>query len=520
MGNICLKILAADDNRINLQLIATLLDRMGHQVVTARDGNEAIQCFRTEHPDLVLLDVIMPGMDGLAVAREIKGLAGDRWIPIIFLSALDRKEDLMAGLDAGGDDYLAKPIDVTLLEAKIRSTSKALEMQHRARDAYAQLKAISDNLLDALVIVDISGRIVSCNQVTESLFGWRPEEVVGCSVDMLFPNSGRSAPDGFLQDLVQDASPNAMRAGKEVLVQRKDGSAFPAELAVTKMSNDAGERLFVGLIRNITERKQTQTKLLENATALQRYYDQAEEENQLAVRLLDKQMRRPGLQDPAISYWLMPAKDFSGDVVAAVRGADGSLYALLGDATGHGLTAAISTLPLITVFYGVAARGLSLELMAQEMNRHLRDALPTGHFVAAMVVNIAANGASGKLWSGGMPPASLLDANGEVIDTFQSAHLPLGILAAAEFETTTLTFTCPPGSQILLHSDGLTEAEDPEGHQLGTALLLRTLAESDRNNRLNAIQEQYIHHLAGASPADDVSVMLIDCERVTPPQLP
>lgn len=517
MENIRLKILAADDNRTNLLLIATLLGRMGHQVVTAQDGNEAVRCFRTEQPDLVLLDVVMPGMDGLAVARQIKGLAGDRWVPIIFLSALDRKEDLMAGLDAGGDDYLAKPIDVTLLEAKIRSTGKALEMQHRARDAYAQLKAISDNLLDALVITDISGRIVSCNQVTGNLFGWQPAELLGNHVNKLIPNPDRGRPDGFLRDHVQDSSPSAMGSGTEVSVQRKDGSVFPAELAVTEMCNDAGERLCVGLIRNITERKQAQTKLLENAAALQRYYDQAEEENQLAVRLLDKQMLRPGLQDPAISYWLMPAKDFSGDVVAAVRGADGSLYALLGDATGHGLTAAISTLPLITVFYGVAARGLSLELMAHEMNRHLRDALPTGHFVAAMVVNIAADAASGKLWSGGMPPAALLDANGKVIESFHSAHLPLGILAPADFEKTTLAFTCPRGSQILLHSDGLSEAENPEGLQLGTAPLLKTLEKSDRNNRLTAIQERYLRHLAGTSPADDVSVMLIDCDRVTSP---
>lgn len=517
MEHICLKILAADDNRTNLLLIATLLGRMGHQVVTARDGNEAVRCFRTEQPDLVLLDVVMPGMDGLAVARQIKGLAGDRWVPIIFLSALDRKEDLMAGLDAGGDDYLAKPIDVTLLEAKIRSTGKALEMQHRARDAYAQLKAISDNLLDALVITDTSGRIVSCNRVTGNQFGWQPEELLGSHVNKLIPNPDHGRSDGFLRDHVQDSSPSAMGCGTEVSVQRKDGSVFPAELAVTEMCNDAGERLFVGLIRNITERKQAQTKLLENAAALQRYHDQAEEENQLAVRLLDKQMLRTGLQDPAISYWLMPAKDFSGDVVAAVRSADGSLYALLGDATGHGLTAAISTLPLITVFYGVAARGLPLELMTQEMNRHLRDALPTGHFVAAMVVNIAADGTSGKLWSGGMPPASLLDANGKVIESFHSSHLPLGILASADFETTTVAFTCPRGSQILLHSDGLSEAENPEGRQLGTAPLLRALEESDRNNCLTNIQEQYIRHLAGASPADDVSVMLIDCDRVTSP---
>ena len=517
MDKTSLKILAADDNRTNLLLISTLLGQMGHQVITARDGNEAVQRFRSEQPDLVMLDVIMPGMDGLEAARQIKAQAGDRWVPVIFLSALDRKEDLMAGLDAGGDDYLAKPIDVTLLEAKIRSTSKALEMQHRARDAYAQLKAISDNILDALVISDTAGRIISCNQVTESLFGWPLAELLGCNVNMLLLEPEAGHPDGFLRDHVHDGSPNAMGVEREVPLRRKDGSAFPAELAVTEMCNDAGERLLVGLIRNISERKQTQTKLLENSAALQRYYDQAEEENQLAVRLLEKQMLRPGLRDPAISYWLMPAKDFSGDVVAAVRGSDGSLYALLGDATGHGLTAAISTLPLITVFYGVAARGLSLELMAHEMNRHLCDALPTGHFVAAMVVNIAADGSSGKLWSGGMPSASLLDPRGKVIDRFPSLHLPLGILTPADFETDTLAFACPRGSQILLHSDGLTEAENPTGQQLGIDALLATLADGEQSNRLSVIQGQYLHHLAGASPADDVSVMLIDCERVPTP---
>jgi len=510
-----LHILVADDSASIRQILVTLLSRQGHHVVAAENGEEALQRFNEHQPDLVLLDVVMPLMDGMEVARRIRAQSVDRWIPIIFLSALDRRENLVAGLEAGGDDFLAKPLDFSLLDARIRSLHKALELQRQAQESYRKLKVISDNVLDAIITIDIEGIIRSCNEVTERLFGWEAGTLLGQNVKVLMPEPYHSRHDEHIGRYVNGGQPHIIGSRREVPARRKEGTVFPIELAVTEIDLPE-QRIFVGIIRDITERKQAEMEQLRNADALQRYYDRSEEENRLAMRLLDKQMLRPGLTDPAVHYWLMAAKDFSGDVVAAARAPDGSLLALLADATGHGLTAAISTLPLLTVFYGTAGRGLPMAIMLQEMNKHLKAALPTGHFVAAVIVRIDSANGEGEIWSGGMPTAAMLDEDGTVVGTFASGHLPLGILPPDAFDPTTRHFACEAGCQVLLYSDGLKEAENPDGQQLGTEGLLDAVSQTSPHNRLTILQQLLDHHLSGTEAKDDISVMLVDCQDAAP----
>ena len=98
------------------------LKKLGHEVILAENGaGGGAPLLGTESPDLVLLDIMMPVMDGFEAARRIKAIPRDRWTPVIFLSALNRDENLVEGLDAGADDYLTKPINFVVLEAKLRS---------------------------------------------------------------------------------------------------------------------------------------------------------------------------------------------------------------------------------------------------------------------------------------------------------------------------------------------------------------------------------------------------------------
>ena len=99
-----IKVLAVDDNRTNLHILQVFLKKLGHDVVLAENGEEAVRKFESESPDLVLLDIMMPVMDGFEAARRIKAMTRDRWTPVIFLSALNRDENLVEGLDAGADN--------------------------------------------------------------------------------------------------------------------------------------------------------------------------------------------------------------------------------------------------------------------------------------------------------------------------------------------------------------------------------------------------------------------------------
>ena len=123
-----LKILAVDDTEMNLSLLERFFSRLGHELITATNGQEAIDRFEDSSPDLILMDVMMPVMDGYEATREIRQRSGDTWIPIIFMSAKAAVEDQVMGLDAGGDDYLTKPVNMRILGAKIKAMQRIAEM--------------------------------------------------------------------------------------------------------------------------------------------------------------------------------------------------------------------------------------------------------------------------------------------------------------------------------------------------------------------------------------------------------
>ena len=135
-----LKILVADDAPANLGLMVKVLTSAGHQVRTVQSGEEAIASFQKERPDVVLMDVKMPGIGGIEATRRIRALDTGRWVPIIFISALSDSDDMVRGLEAGGDDYLGKPIDVVLLLAKIKAMQRIAMLEERLSVSNAQLK--------------------------------------------------------------------------------------------------------------------------------------------------------------------------------------------------------------------------------------------------------------------------------------------------------------------------------------------------------------------------------------------
>lgn len=156
-----LKILVVDDVAANLDVMDQFLSQLGHAVVKAATGAEALQAFQTHQPDLVLMDVMLPDINGLEATRRIRALAGERWVPILYVSALTQREDILRGLDAGGDDYLTKPVDLTLLEAKIRAMQRIAEMQARLaanarelaryREAAEQEQATAQALMEKMI---------------------------------------------------------------------------------------------------------------------------------------------------------------------------------------------------------------------------------------------------------------------------------------------------------------------------------------------------------------------------------
>jgi CheY-like chemotaxis protein len=124
-----LTILIAEDSAADRMLLSSIVRRQGHQVLTAANGAEAVEVFRQQRPQLVLMDAMMPVMDGFEAAAQIKGLAGETLVPIIFLTSLSESQALARCLEVGGDDFLAKPYNQVILAAKIKAMDRLRRLQ-------------------------------------------------------------------------------------------------------------------------------------------------------------------------------------------------------------------------------------------------------------------------------------------------------------------------------------------------------------------------------------------------------
>jgi adenylate cyclase len=135
-----------DDNPTNLEVLRVRLNAQGYEVVTAVDGEDALNRVREVEPDLVLLDVMMPKLDGISVVKELKQDSTLRFTPIILVTAKADTRDIVTGLEAGGDDYLTKPFEHAALIARVRSLLRIKELHDTVQSQATQLKEQTEQL--------------------------------------------------------------------------------------------------------------------------------------------------------------------------------------------------------------------------------------------------------------------------------------------------------------------------------------------------------------------------------------
>src|SRR5215471_4517028 len=168
------RILVVDDILSNVKLLEAKLAAEYFEVITAGNGEQALARVAAELPDIVLLDVMMPGMDGFEVCRRIKGNTKTAHIPIVMVTALDQSSDRVTGLDAGADDFLTKPVDDTALFARVRSLVRLKMMtdELRMREETGQKMGLAD-AGESMLEPDPSGRILIVEDRPESVAWFR-----------------------------------------------------------------------------------------------------------------------------------------------------------------------------------------------------------------------------------------------------------------------------------------------------------------------------------------------------------
>jgi CheY-like chemotaxis protein len=159
-----MKVLVAEDEPVARRLLAETLKKFGHEVVLASDGAEAWEVLNApDAPRLALADWNMPRMDGVELCRRLRARPGGAFTYVILVTARQTREDLVAGLESGANDFISKPVDREVLRARMGVGERLLAMEGEIRRTTAYLGAMLANVAGAVMLVDHHGKIVFAN---------------------------------------------------------------------------------------------------------------------------------------------------------------------------------------------------------------------------------------------------------------------------------------------------------------------------------------------------------------------
>lgn len=250
-----LKVMVVEDSKVAMKAISGYLDDIGVEPLFAENGRDAIELYRNERPDIILLDIILPDIDGYDVAKEVRKLQGkDDWTAIIFLSVMASDEDLARGIEAGGDDYLIKPVGRVVVQAKVRAMYRLVQMQRALVKMTDQLNNANQELHRLSMTDGLTG-IANRRLFNEVLVReWRrclrlkkPMSVVLMDVDFFKKYNdkyGHQAGDDCLKAVAREVANAAPRAGD--LAARYGGEEFVLILGHT---DEDGARWVANRIR-------------------------------------------------------------------------------------------------------------------------------------------------------------------------------------------------------------------------------------------------------------------------------
>jgi diguanylate cyclase (GGDEF)-like protein/PAS domain S-box-containing protein len=280
-------ILVVDDTEMVLNLITKFLTIEGYQVRSADSGAAALASVEAKSPELILMDILMPGMDGFEVLRQLKAREESRDIPVIFLSGLREVEQRVEGLKLGAVDFISKPFERDELLARVRNQMELFRLRARLerqaadlrlanehllieieerkrveealRESEARYRAVTQSANDAIFTVDGEGTIVSWNRGAEKIFGYTEAEINGQSVIRLLPDRFHAR---YLAELSHLKAGGKLKiVGKTIELEglHRDRSEFPIELSLAEWESQG--RFYTGILRDITERKRYQENL-------------------------------------------------------------------------------------------------------------------------------------------------------------------------------------------------------------------------------------------------------------------
>lgn len=258
------RILIVDDTPANIEIAVNHLEARGYEILVARNAQETLQRVRLVQPDLILMDVRMPGMDGFELCRHLGADVNTREIPVIFMTALNSVQDKMTAFSAGGVDFVSKPFQVEELLARVqlhlalRQSQKLLEAQNaQLRASELRYRRLFEASTDGILLFDFeSGEVTGVNEAFENLFGYPRRLVLGRPFSEFLPFRELAQRDGLIDEL--NAQERLMLP--HVPLRRSDGETIDVEFFANRFVAD--RKVVVQChVRDVTQRRRSEDRI-------------------------------------------------------------------------------------------------------------------------------------------------------------------------------------------------------------------------------------------------------------------
>ena len=246
-----IRVLIVDDEPLGQETLGALLSPLGYQLHFAGNGADALRLAMATPPDLILLDVMMPGMDGFEVCRRLRAHSALADVPVIMVTALDDRESRLSGIEAGADDFVSKPYDRVELRARVRTVTR-LNRYRRLVNERAKFEWVVEQSGDGYLVVEESGAISYANPRARFYLGTRMDgEIDGTFLDLAL-SQYRLEPRSSWSDWF--GAPPHDRSLPRILVRPASDNAdiFMLHVTLLEMAPDPGPRCLVCL-RDVSE---------------------------------------------------------------------------------------------------------------------------------------------------------------------------------------------------------------------------------------------------------------------------
>ena len=279
------------------------------------------------------------------------------------------------------------------------------------------------------------------------------------------------------------------------------------------MPKPINENVLVAKVKAHQRTAQFYKELQETNKRLSYHQKLMDREHTIVEHVFQNSMKRVASDCENVRFHVSPMSMFNGDLILVAPSPSGGVYLLLGDFTGHGLSAAIGCLPVADIFYAMTQKQASISTIAAEINERLQDLLPSNMFFCAAIIEMSAAGDRLSYWVGGMNDLLVVGEQGGLEQLIQAQHMPLGVLESHEFDDTTEVASLPLNSRLFIYTDGVIEAQDANGEMFGEERL-HLLFDQPADSYVKLVSETVDRFHADGEQTDDLSIAELVCAPV------